>query len=92
MARGQDQGGRNLLSIPSNRVGEKADPSVVGGNLGEGEFIEERETEGPVEKGAVRPYKEVVGDYKDAYLKSTDRMQLPPDLQHILSDYFSSIE
>ena len=25
-------------------------------------------------------------------LKSTDKMKLPPDLQHILSDYFSSIE
>ncbi|MCG7334228.1 hypothetical protein MHZ95_02915 [Sporosarcina sp. ACRSM] len=89
---GKGSGGRNLLSIPHHRIGEKGDPSVVDGNLGEGEFIEERETEGPVERGTVRPYQEVVGQYKESYLQSTDRMKLPPDLQHILSDYFSSIE
>ena len=80
------------MSVPFDRVGEKGETSVVGGNLGQGEFIEERETQGPVEKGTIRPYQEVVGDYKDSYLKSADKMQLPPDLQHILSDYFSSIE
>jgi hypothetical protein len=89
---GKGSGGRNLLSIPYHRIGEKGDPSVVDGNLGEGEFIEERETEGPVERGTVRPYQEVVGQYKESYLQSTDRMKLPPDLQHILSDYFSTIE
>ncbi|MFJ7932979.1 hypothetical protein [Sporosarcina sp. NPDC096371] len=89
---GKGSGGRNLLSVPYDRVGEKGESSVVGGNLGEGDFIEERETQGLVEKGTIRPYKEVVGDYKDSYLKSTDKMKLPPDLQHILSDYFSSIE
>ncbi len=89
---GKGTGGRNLLSIPHHRIGEKGDLSVVEGNLGEGEFIEERETEGPVERGTVRPYQEVVGQYKESYLQSTDRMKLPPDLQHILSDYFSNIE
>lgn len=89
---GKEAGGRNLLSVPNHRVGEKEDPSVVGGNLGEGEFLEERETEGPVERGTIRPYEEVVGHYKDSYLQSMERMRLPPDLQDILSDYFTSIE
>ncbi|WP_318615981.1 hypothetical protein [Sporosarcina sp. YIM B06819] len=89
---GQGSGGRNLLSVPYDRVGEKGDPSVVGGNLGKGDFIEEYETQGPVGTGTIRPYQEVVGDYKDSYLKSTEKLQLPPDLQQILSDYFSSIE
>lgn len=89
---GKGSGGRNLLSVPFDRVGEKGETSVVGGKLGEGDFIEEREAQGPVEKGTIRPYQEVVGEYKDSYLKSTDKMKLPPDLQHILSDYFSSIE
>ncbi len=68
------------------------DPSIVGGELGEGEFIEENEREGLVERGTLRPYEEVVGSYKDAYLKGSDRMNLPADLQRVLSDYFSSIE
>ena len=81
-----------MLSIPQNRIGEGTDPSVDGGVLGEGEFIEERETNAPTERGTVRPYTEVVGSYKDSYLKSADKMKLPPDLQRILADYFSSIE
>ncbi|WP_342512761.1 hypothetical protein MKY34_19435 [Sporosarcina sp. FSL K6-1522] len=89
---GKGSGGRDLLSVPFDRLGEKGESSIVGGNLGQGDFIEERETQGPVGKGTIRPYKEVVGDYKEAYLKSTDKMKLSPDLQHILSDYFSSIE
>lgn len=89
---GIGSGGRTLLSIPFKRVGGKVDPSVVKGQHGKGDFIEERETEGPVEKGTIRPYREVIGEYKESYLQSTDRMQLPPDLQNVLSDYFSSIE
>jgi len=45
-----------------------------------------------VTKGSVKPYDEVVGSYKDSYLKSSDRLQLPTDLQRIVQDYFSSIE
>ncbi|BAQ10353.1 hypothetical protein OXB_1882 [Bacillus sp. OxB-1] len=89
---GTGSGGRTLLSIPFERVGEKSDPSIVKGEHGKGDFIEERSTDGPVEKGSIRPYPQVVGDYKESYLQSTDKLQLPSDLQNVLSDYFSSIE
>ena len=81
-----------MLSIPADRFGQINDPSVVGGKIGEGEFVEENEREGLTERGTLRPYKEVVGQYKDAYLTGADKMELSPDLQRILSDYFSSIE
>ena len=81
-----------MLSIPTDRIGGYTDPSIVSGELGEGEFIEENEREGLVERGTLRPYQEVVGKYKDAYLKGSEKMGLPADLQRVLSDYFSSIE
>jgi len=89
---GTGSGGRTLLSIPHGRVGGEADPSIVKGEHGKGDFIEERSTDGPVEKGSIRPYSEVVGEYKESYLQSADKLQLPSDLQNVLSDYFSSIE
>ncbi|MEK3935265.1 hypothetical protein MKY41_08050 [Sporosarcina sp. FSL W7-1349] len=89
---GTGSGGRTLLSIPFERIGEKSEPSIVKGEHGKGDFIEERSTDGPVEKGSIRPYPEVVGEYKESYLQSADKLQLPSDLQNVLSDYFSSIE
>jgi hypothetical protein len=60
--------------------------------MGEGSSAEEQESAVPVTKGTVKPYGDVIGSYKDSYLKSSDRLQLPPDLQRIVQDYFSSIE
>ncbi|HCG4536169.1 TPA: hypothetical protein NJY08_005022 [Salmonella enterica subsp. enterica serovar Typhi str. AG3] len=88
---GQGQGGRDLLSIP-NRVGGNSETSVDGGPLGEGTAAGEQKGPVPVTKGTIRPYEEVIGDYKDSYLKSSERMQLPKDLQDIVQSYFSSIE
>ncbi|QCR30719.1 hypothetical protein [Lysinibacillus sp. SGAir0095] len=88
---GLGQGGRDLLSIP-NRVGGNQDTTVDGGPLGDGTAVGEQKGPVPVTKGTIRPYEEVVGDYKDSYLKSSDRMQLPKDLQDIVQSYFSSIE
>ncbi|QUW21728.1 hypothetical protein JSQ81_18410 [Sporosarcina sp. Marseille-Q4063] len=65
---------------------------IDGGNLDEGESVEEREAYGLTERGTIRPYNEVIGNYKKSYLESTGKMNLSPDLQRVLSDYFSSIE
>ncbi|MGM9950342.1 MAG: hypothetical protein ACI33P_09435 [Lysinibacillus sp.] len=87
---GTGTGNRDLLAIPS-RLGGTSDTTVDGGKLGEGKPIEET---GPVPttKGEVRPYQEVVGSYKDSYMESTDRLQLPNDLQQMVQSYFTSIE
>lgn len=87
---GTGAGSRDLLAIPS-RLGGSSSTTVDGGKLGEGKPIEEK---GPVPttKGEVRPYQEVVGSYKDSYMQSTDRLQLPNDLQEMVQTYFTSIE
>ncbi|MGB5945468.1 MAG: hypothetical protein WBG45_05190, partial [Paenisporosarcina sp.] len=88
---GLGSGSRDLLSVPS-RLGGSSDSTVDSGKMGEGSSAEEQESAVPVTKGTVRPYGDVIGSYKDSYLKSSDRLQLPPDLQRIVQDYFSSIE
>lgn len=87
---GKGSGGRDLVAIPQ-RVGESNGSTVDGGLLGEGETVTER---GPVPatKGDVRPYSEVIGSYQNSYMQSTDRLQLPSDLQQMVQNYYSSIE
>lgn len=88
---GTGQGSRELLSIPS-RIGGSGETTLDNGELSEGENGSFEE--GPVnaERGTVRPYREVVGSYSDSYFSSAERMKLPPDLQSIVEQYFSSIE
>lgn len=43
-------------------------------------------------KGSVRPYEDVIGEYEEKYLQSTERLQLPKDLQNVVESYFSSIQ
>ncbi|WP_413367047.1 hypothetical protein [Lysinibacillus sp. 3P01SB] len=87
---GTGAGHRNLLAIPS-RLGGTSSTTVDGGKLGEGKPIEEK-GQVPTTKGEIRPYQEVVGSYKDSYMESTDRLQLPNDLQQMVQSYFTSIE
>lgn len=89
---GTGMGGRSLLSIPSERVGESGGPTVDGGPLGEGDSAGEQKGTVPVTKGTVRPYEEVVGQYEERYMQSTKRLQLPRDLQNVVESYFSSIQ
>ncbi|HWL12189.1 MAG TPA: hypothetical protein VNQ57_04305, partial [Ureibacillus sp.] len=88
---GQGQGSRDLLSVPE-RVGGSSETTADGGPLNEGTAVGEQKGSVPVTKGTIRPYEEVIGDYKESYLKSSERMQLPKDLQDIVQSYFSSIE
>lgn len=88
---GLGQGSRDLLSIPE-RFGEENETTTDGGPLSEGEPIGEQKGSVPVTKGTIRPYEEVIGQYKESYLESSERIQLPKDLQDIVQSYFSSIE
>ena len=80
-----------MLSIPT-RIGGTGDTSTDSGKLSEGEAAGEQTGEVPVTRGTARPYEEVVNEYSDSYIESSDRMQLPSDLQRIVQDYFSSVE
>lgn len=88
---GLGQGSRDLLSIPE-RIGGSSETTADGGPLGEGEEVGEQKGSVPVTRGNVRPYEEVLGNYKDSYIESSNRMKLPKDLQDIVQSYFSSIE
>ena len=88
---GFGQGSKTYLSIPE-RIGENQETVVDGGTLGDGTPIGEKEGPVPVTKGTIRPYEEVIGQYKNRYMESSERMQLPKDLQTIVQSYFSSIE
>ncbi len=88
---GTGQGGRDLLTTPK-RIGGSSQTSVDSGTLGEGSHVSEQQGNGPITKGSIRPYEEVIGSYKDSYLESSERLQLPKDLQKVVQSYFTSIE
>ena len=87
---GRGQGGRDLLTTP--RIGGSSDTTVDSGQLGDGSNVSEQQGNGPITKGSIRPYEEVIGSYKDSYLESSERLQLPKDLQHVVQSYFTTIE
>lgn len=88
---GTGQGSREMLSIPS-RIGGSGETTVDDGELSEGEAGSFEEGAVDAERGTIRPYREVVGSYSDSYFSSANRMKLPPDLQNIVEQYFSSID
>ena len=79
------------MTAPS-RIGGEGETAVDSGEIGEGQAAGEQR--GPVSatKGTVQPYADLVGDYSDSYFSSADRLQLPPDLQTIVEQYFTDIE
>ena len=87
---GSGSGGRDLIAVPQ-RVGEANEQTVDSGILNEGESIKEK---GPVPatKGEIRPYVDVIGTYEESYRQSTERLQLPNDLQQMVQQYFTEIE
>ena len=88
---GLGQGSRELLTIPEKTVG-KENKEIDGGQLGEGTAVEQSEGSGPVLKGTIRPYEEVFGEYEKSYRESSDRYQLPGNLEKIVQSYFTTID
>lgn len=79
------------MTVPS-RIGGTGETEVDSGELGEGEAADEQEAVVPAERGEVRPYRDVVGQYSDSYFSSAEKLELPSDLQKVVEQYFSSIE
>ncbi|MCR2820895.1 hypothetical protein [Lederbergia panacisoli] len=86
---GLGMGSRNL-TIPET-VDGKINIEKDSGKMGEGKPVEQGEGNGPVLKGSVRPYEEVYNQYEKASRESTNRMQLPTELESIVKNYFSKI-
>ncbi len=74
------------------RLGGSSETTVDSGQLGDGSHVSEQQGNGPITKGTIRPYDEVIGSYKDSYLESSQRLQLPKDLQNVVQSYFTTIE
>ena len=87
---GSGSGGRDLIAVPQ-RIGEANEQTIDSGIQNEGEGIKEKGTV-PATKGEVRPYADVLGTYEESYRQSTERLQLPNDLQQMVQQYFTEIE
>lgn len=87
---GSGSGGRDLIAVPQ-RIGEANEQTVDSGVQNEGEGIKEKGTVSAT-KGEVRPYADVLGTYEESYRQSTERLQLPNDLQQMVQQYFTEIE
>lgn len=89
---GTGTGNRSLVSIP-NRFGDRSKTTTDGGKLNDGNPTSIQESNnGKITKGSIHSYKEVTSYYKDSYMQTTDRLQLPGELHQIVQKYFSSVE
>jgi hypothetical protein len=88
---GSGQGSRKMLSVPE-KIGGEEQVELDSGALGEGERGNQFETNGPVQKGSLRPYEEVYQEYYSSYRSGSDRATIPKDLEQIIESYFSEID
>lgn len=89
---GVGTGNRDLVSIPK-RIGEKGKTTTDRGKLNDGNPQSIQESNHmKISRGSVRSYKEVIGNYKDSYMQTTERLQLPGELHQIVQQYFSTVE
>lgn len=87
---GLGQGAREFLTVPEKIGGNKTLESDFG-ELGEGS-TSQFESDGPVQRGTLRPYEEVYGEYAASYRNSLDRVKLPGGLETIVKNYFSDLD
>ncbi|MBS4198779.1 hypothetical protein KHA93_03825 [Bacillus sp. FJAT-49732] len=83
--------GSRTLTIPETLDG-KINIEKDKGKMGEGKPAEQGEGKGPVLKGTIRPYEEVYNQYEKSSRESTNRLQLPSELESIVKNYFSKIK
>lgn len=88
-AAGKGAGSRDFLTVPHSIDG-KENIENDSGNLGVGSS-QQSEGNGPILRGQIRSYKEVYGQYAEAYRKSSDRVKLPSELENIVKNYFTNI-
>ncbi|WP_397537349.1 hypothetical protein [Rummeliibacillus pycnus] len=92
LSAGTGTGNRSLVAVPK-RIGEKGKTTTDGGKLKDGDPTSIQESNnGKIAKGSVRSYKEVTDNYKKSYMQTTERLQLPGELNQIVQKYFSSVE
>ena len=100
---GQGQAGKIGGDAPKNtrdfariydptRLGGDGQGSQLNGQVGQGQGDVVDTDNSPISAGTLRPYNEVFGTYSEAARNSLDRGDIPPALQGLIKDYFSSLE
>ncbi|MCR4436783.1 MAG: hypothetical protein QHH06_14265 [Clostridiales bacterium] len=76
-----------------SRLGGDSSASQVKGSKGGAGQSQWSEAEGaPVQKGNTVPYDQVLGEYKSEAMQSLEGSSIPPVMQDMVRDYFSSLE
>lgn len=80
------------IYVPERLGGDNKASQVKGiqGNKGQSSFTDAKDA--PVQKGAVIPYNEVYGDYKDSAMSAIDNSAVPPVMKDAVRDYFTSLD
>jgi len=74
------------------RIGAAGETSYIRGQAGEGPQ-QAVDTPNPIiVPGTMRPYQEVVGEYRRSARESLDRSLIPPGMKDLVRDYFASLE
>ncbi|MEW6423693.1 MAG: hypothetical protein AB1523_02955 [Bacillota bacterium] len=85
-------GGYDRIYAP-HLLGGSGQETRVGGQIRPGQAGTETDLpDSPVELGAVRPYREVLPLYKEEAINSLSSAPLPPDLESLVWQYFTSLE
>ncbi|HEX9061112.1 MAG TPA: hypothetical protein VF941_13105 [Clostridia bacterium] len=80
------------IYVPQRLGGDNKASQVKGiqGNKGQSSFTDAKDA--PVQKGAVIPYNEVYGDYKDSAMSAIDNSAVPPVMKDAVREYFTSLD
>jgi len=85
-------GGPDRIYAP-HLLGGSGQETHVSGRIGPGQGGTETSLpESPTELGAVRPYREVLPLYKEEAINSLSAAPLPPDLESLVWQYFTSLD
>lgn len=80
-----------MIYVPERLGGSGNESTLPGQKLDSGSSTY-TETAGPVQKGEMVPYREVLGIYREEAVQTMDRMEIPPGMKELVKSYFSSLE
>ncbi|GAW91878.1 hypothetical protein [Calderihabitans maritimus] len=85
-------GNYEMIYDPITRLEVDGHPSVVPAQAGEGASGYRETLNGITVPGLIRPYNEVLTEYREQARRHLDRSYIPPAMEDIVRDYFSSLE
>lgn len=93
---GRERGDKTVKDYESiyipERLGDGGEKSQIKGQKNKSGQSQWSDSENlPVEKGNIIPYNQVLGEYKQEAISGMERSSVPPGMQNIVKDYFSSL-